>query len=719
AAFGDGRVYLEALMSRARHIEVQLIGDRHGGLTHAGTRDCSLQRRHQKLIEIAPAHLPAGTETALLDAALRLGRAAHYDSLGTVEFLLDADDADNFAFIEMNPRLQVEHTVTEEITGIDLVAAQIRLAAGATLADLALPSGHRGVAVQARVNAETISADGALRAAHAAITRYEAPSGPGIRVDGFARTGTQPNPAFDSLLAKVIARGRDLPAALALLDRALGECVIDGPATNTGFLRALIAHPDIAGDRMTTSLVDAITADLVATLPVTKAAVAEAVPAQVIPEGLVGIPAPLSGLVVAVSVAVGDAVRIGEQVAVLEAMKMEHVVTAHLSGIVRRIDAAVGTVAHEARALVLVEPAEVEGGNAIVAEAPDPDHIRADLADLLARTAATRDAQRPDAVARRRKTGQRTARENIAELIDPGSFNEYGALTFAAQLKRHPREHLLKISPADGLIAGTASVNAEVFGADKSRVMVLSYDYTVFAGTQGTANHKKTDRVLNLARDWALPLIWYAEGGGGRPGDTDHFSATGLDVPSFRALAALSGKVLRLGIASGRCFAGNAVMFGLCDITIATRDSTIGLGGPAMIEGGGLGVFKPEEVGPIGVMAGNGVVDLVADDESHATALTKQLLGYFQGELAGEAADQRLLRHAIPENRLRVYDVRSVIETLFDSASVLELRRGWGIGMLTGFARLNGRAIGYLANDPKHLGGAIDSDGASKAAHFM
>ncbi|HPU15999.1 MAG TPA: carboxyl transferase domain-containing protein, partial [Polymorphobacter sp.] len=266
----------------------------------------------------------------------------------------------------------------------------------------------------------------------------------------------------------------------------------------------------------------------------------------------------------------------------------------------------------------------------------------------------------------------------------------------------------------------TAGVNGDVFGAEKSRVMVLSYDYTVFAGTQGTANHKKTDRMLNLARDWALPLVWYAEGGGGRPGDTDHFSATGLDVPSFRALAALSGTCLRIGIASGRCFAGNAVMFGLCDITIATKDSTIGLGGPAMIEGGGLGVFKPEEVGPIGVMASNGVVDIVADDEPHATAITKQLLSYFQGDLPdSEAADQRLLRHAIPENRLRVYEVRSVIETLFDSGSVLELRRGWGIGMLTGFARLNGRAVGYMANDPKHLGGAIDSDGAAKAAHFM
>jgi acetyl/propionyl-CoA carboxylase alpha subunit/acetyl-CoA carboxylase carboxyltransferase component len=715
AAFGDGRVYLEPLMVAARHIEVQLIGDRHGHLLDVGTRECSLQRRHQKLVEIAPAPLPARMTAALIDAALRIGRSANYDSLGTVEFLVDATNPERFAFIEMNPRLQVEHTVTEAVTGIDLVAAQIRIAAGASLADLGLNPHPRGVAIQARVNAETIAADGALGASGGALTRYEVPTGPGVRIDGYARAGLAVNPAFDSLLAKVIVHGADWDAARALLDRALRDFAVTGPATNIGFLRALLARPEVVAGAMTTTLVDAATADIVALLPPPEHSAVVAVP-----EGLVAVTSPIAGLVVAVSIGVDDEVRAGTAAVVIEAMKMEHVVAVPHASIVRAVHARVGQIATEGEALLLIEPADI-GDHAVAIDAtPDPDFIRPDLADLLARTDATHDDARPDAVARRRKTKQRTARENIADLIDAGSFNEYGALTFAAQLKRHPREHLLKISPADGLIAGTASVNGDVFAPERSRVMVLSYDYTVFAGTQGTANHKKTDRMLNLARDWAIPLVWYAEGGGGRPGDTDHFSATGLDVPSFRALAALSGICLRIGIASGRCFAGNAVMLGLCDITIATKDSTIGLGGPAMIEGGGLGVFKPEEVGPIGVMATNGVIDLVADDEVHATAMARQLLGYFQGALpGGTATDQRQLRHTIPENRLRVYDVRAVIDGLFDGGSVLELRRGWGVGIITAFARLDGRPVGVMANDPRHLGGAIDSDAASKAAHFM
>lgn len=714
-AFGDGRLYVEALMAPARHVEVQLIGDRHGGLMALGTRECSLQRRHQKLIELAPAPLPEAATAALLDAAIRIGAATCYDSLGTVEFLVDGNDPARFAFIEMNPRLQVEHTVTEEIYGVDLVAAQIRIAAGARLAELDLETAPRGVAVQARVNAESIAADGSLHAAAGTLRRYEPPSGPRVRVDGAARGGATVNPAFDSLLAKVIARGPDLPAAVARLDRALADFAIEGVATNRAFLRGLLGLPQVAAGAMTTTLVDEATPAIVAALPAV-----EAQAETVVPEGLVGLPAPLAGLVVAVSVATGDTVRAGQQVAVLEAMKMEHVVTAQVGGIVRSVAVAPGDVADERAPLVLIEPAEVEGGGAVVEREPDPDLIRPDLAEVNARNAALLDAARPEAVARRRKTGNRTARENIDDLIDSGSFNEYGGLAMAAQQRRHPREHLIKISPADGLITGTATINGALFPPERARALVMSYDYTVFAGTQGTANHKKNDRMLHLARDWAMPIVWFCEGGGGRPGDTDNFGATGLDVPTFRAYAALSGRCLRIGIAAGRCFAGNAVMFGLSDLTIATKDSTIGLGGPAMIEGGGLGRFTPEEVGPIEVMAGNGVVDLVADDESHAVALTRQLIGYFQGDLpGGDAADQRRLRHAIPENRLRAYDVRRVVQLLFDTATVLELRPAWGRSILTGFARLNGRAVGWMANDPKHLGGAIDAESASKAAHHM
>jgi acetyl-CoA carboxylase carboxyltransferase component len=175
-----------------------------------------------------------------------------------------------------------------------------------------------------------------------------------------------------------------------------------------------------------------------------------------------------------------------------------------------------------------------------------------------------------------------------------------------------------------------------------------------------------------------------------------------------------------VGINSGYCFAGNAALLGCCDVVIATKGSNIGMGGPAMIEGGGLGVFRPDEVGPNDVQVPNGVIDVEVADEAEAVAVAKQYLSYFQGRIDGwECADQRLARHLIPENRLRVYDIREVITTLADAGSVLELRRGFGRGMVTALARIEGRPIGIVANDPTHLGGAIDSDGADKAARFM
>src|SRR5262249_52861207 len=248
----------------------------------------------------------------------------------------------------------------------------------------------------------------------------------------------------------------------------------------------------------------------------------------------------------------------------------------------------------------------------------------------------------------------------------------------------------------------------------------LGYDYTVFAGTQGFMNHKKTDRLLHLAQQWKLPLVLFAEGGGGRPGDTDYLGVAGLDLTTFLNFAQLSGLVPLVGIVSGRCFAGNAALLGCCDVIIATENATIGMGGPAMIEGGGLGVFTPEEVGPVAIQAPNGVIDIVVADEAEAVQVAKQYLSYFQGSTQPWiCADQRLLRQLIPENRLRVYDVRRVIETLADQHSVLELRRQFGVGIITALIRIEGRPVGLMANNPMHLGGAIDAEAADKAARFL
>ncbi len=335
------------------------------------------------------------------------------------------------------------------------------------------------------------------------------------------------------------------------------------------------------------------------------------------------------------------------------------------------------------------------------------------LAEVLARQAATRDAARPEAVARRHAAGGRTARENLDDLVDPGSFVEYGALAVAAQRSRRSEAELIERTPADGLIGGTARVNGVPCA-------VISYDYTVLAGTQGALGHKKKDRLFELIERMRLPTVLFAEGGGGRPGDVDVPVVSALDTRAFALWARLSGLVPRIAVVAGNCFAGNAMLAGCSDLIVATADVSLGMGGPAMIEGGGLGRVAPEEIGPLDVQAANGVVDVAVADEAEATAVAKRLLGYFQRVPAGfEAPDQRAMRDAVPARRRRAYDVRPVIEGLADAGSVTVLRSRFAPGLVTALARLEGRPVGVIANDTRHLAGAITSDGADKAARFL
>jgi acetyl-CoA carboxylase carboxyltransferase component len=348
------------------------------------------------------------------------------------------------------------------------------------------------------------------------------------------------------------------------------------------------------------------------------------------------------------------------------------------------------------------------------------DDVRPELAELQKRKALTQDEARPDAVAKRRASGHRTARENVADLCDEGSFVEYGGLAIAAQRSRRSLDELIARTPADGLVGGIGRVNGDLFGDDRARCAVASYDYMVLAGTQGQMNHRKKDRLFELAARLRLPLVLFAEGGGGRPGDVDAPIVAGLDCMAFALFAELSGLVPLVGVVSGFCFAGNAALLGCCDVIIATEDSSIGMGGPAMIEGGGLGTHAPETIGPISVQQPNGVVDVVVPDEAAAVRVAKKYLSYFQGPVTGwTSPDQMLLRDVVPEHRRTAYDTRRVIELLADADSVLELRPKFGRPIITALARIEGRPIGVIANDPRHLGGAIDSDGADKAARFM
>ena len=768
AAFGNGDVYVERFMPAARHIEVQILGDQSGNVAHLWERECTMQRRHQKLIEIAPSpSITAATRDQLIAAAIRMAQEVKYESLGTFEFLVaTTDESTTFAFIEANPRLQVEHTVTEEVTGIDLVKVQLQLAAGQSLRTLGLDTLHhakpRGFAMQLRVNAESIGEDGLVRPANGTISVFEAPSGPGLRVDSYAYAGYNTNPRFDSLLAKLIvySLSSNFTETVNKAYRALGKFRLEGVATNIGFLQAVLQHPDFQSNRLHTGFIEEKIGELTGVVqpphrqlylarptqtraigtkidnhdPLaildlgrsTAPQVEDVAPEQIVhplpgydieePEGTVALRAPMQGTIVSVDAEEGAVVAQGQQLIVMEAMKMEHVLTAPVSGVLRQVTTTKGDTVVEGHPLVFIEERQVDTAVSVNTGETDLEVIRPDLAEVIERHEVTLDAARPEAVTRRRKTGQRTARENIAALCDPDSFVEYGALGVAAQRRRRTMEDLIKNTPADGLVTGHATINADLFGPERAHSVVLAYDFTVFAGTQGHLNHRKKDRMFQLARELYLPLVLFAEGGGGRPGDTDgdFSSRTFFDFPR------LSGLVPLIGVISGRCFAGNASLLGCCDVVIATKNSNIGMGGPAMIESGGLGIFRPEQVGPLSVQVPSGVVDIAVADETEAAHVARKYLSYFQGSLPHfECEDQRLLRKVVPENRLRAYDVRKVIDTLADTDSVMELRPHFGRTMITALIRIEGRAIGLVANNPMHLAGAIDSDGADKASRFI
>jgi acetyl-CoA carboxylase carboxyltransferase component len=424
---------------------------------------------------------------------------------------------------------------------------------------------------------------------------------------------------------------------------------------------------------------------------------------------------PLTGVVEEVVAPEGASVAAGAVVLVVESMKMHHEVLAPQPGVVGSLAVAPGDQVVEGQPLFAVEAASTSGdGTGPRRGGPTAGGDREDLERVLERRRRILDEARPEAVGRRRAAGRRTARENVEDLVDPGTFSEYGGLALAAQRLRRSEEDLIARTPGDGMVCGTA----EVGGVP---CVVLAYDYTVLAGTQGLRNHRKTDRMLELAERHRLPVVLFAEGGGGRPGDTDQSELFHLMVPTFASFARLSALVPRIGIVSGPCFAGNAALLGCCDVIVATPDASIGMGGPAMIEGGGLGTFTAAEVGPVDVQAPNGVIDLVVDDEGAAVAAAKGLVGLLARADApgGGAADQAQLRDLVPEDPKRVHDVRAVLEVLADTGSVVELRRDYGRGMLTALARLGGRAVGVIANDPRHLSGAVDAAGSDKAARFL
>jgi acetyl/propionyl-CoA carboxylase alpha subunit/acetyl-CoA carboxylase carboxyltransferase component len=764
ASFGVGDLYVEEFLARARHVEVQIIGDKAGNVVHLGERECSAQRRNQKVVEIAPApNFPTALRDKILKSAVTFAQQQSYKSLGTFEFLVDGNEPDSqFVFIEANARLQVEHTVTEEVTGVDLVSSQIQVALGRSLSEIGLDAADisvaRGYAIQARLNLETIKADGSVMPSSGKLTAYDVPNGPGVRTDGFGYVGYETSTAFDSLLSKVIvhSKSRNFKEAATKAVRALSEFRLEGVRSNLSFLKNILSHDDFIKGNIHTRWVDANLASLVidwqgpdlfvddsATtthqqgfagakidstdplalfnqIPKGSSTSATSSISIDIPDGLMPLTSPIQGTIVAIEVGSGESVRAGEPVVIVEAMKMEHVISADFDGVVVEIIMQPGDVVKEGFPILFMQEGEVSAGEKATKETLDPDLIRQDLQENINRHAFIFDENREDAVAKRLARGGRMPRENISELMDEGSFKEYWPLIVARQHQRHDMDTLRKKTPADGVIAGTGTINSDLFGEEASSAMIIHYDYTVLAGTQGHRGHYKQDRMFDLALRFNLPLILFSEGGGGRPGEDMLGPWVSFDTTTFTQFSKLSGAVPMIGVNHGRCFAGNTVLLASCDVIIATKDSTIGMGGPAMIEGGGLGIYSPEEVGPMSFQVPNGVVDILVEDEAEAVAVAKKYLSYFQGSVdSWESPDQRLLRHVVPENRLRLYDMRDVISTIADVDSVLEVREKFGIGIITSFIRIEGKPMGVIANNPHHLSGAIDSDGADKGARFL
>ncbi len=726
AGFGNGDLYVEEFIGQARHVEVQILGDSSGAVAHLGERECSVQRHFQKIIEVAPAPgLDDELRARIIDAAVRFAGSVGYSNAGTFEFLVDVSGGSSgkstgqpFAFIETNARLQVEHTVTEEVTGVDIVKAQLRLAEGATLAELGLDKlgAPRGHAIQARVCMESVRDDGAILPASGRLTAYEAPSGPGVRTDGFGYAGYETSLSFDSLLAKVIghspaAAGRGAFAdAIARTSRALAEFRIEGVDTNIAFLQSILRHPDFLSGRVHTRFVDEHMASLASADALRRFVTPHGFKARVVateqkeqavgPEGSVGLTTPMQGTIVEIGVAVGDQVRVGQAVAVVEAMKLQHDIRADRNGVVCAVSMSQGDVVREGYPVVFIHETDVEGGALEGDAAVDLDQFRGDLKEVDDLIQSTLDAAHAETVAALHENCRRTARENLDDLMDEGSFREFGPPAAG--------------SAAGGPIMGFGSVNANLVGEERGRVAVVHSNYALASYTHG---HYRQEQIHELAKDWRVPLVLFSEGEGRPYGNV---GGVGMDASLFTDFAKLSGLVPLIGVNTGDCFAGNAVLLACCDVIIATEKSTIGMNGPAVVDASGMGTYTAEDVGSMSFQVANGNVDILVKDDGAAISAVKQYLSYFQGPVADWVApDQRLMRHIIPENRVRAYEMRDIIHTLADEGSVLEIREDFGIGVITGFIRVEGQPMGVVANNPAHLAGAVDSPGADKGARFF
>jgi acetyl/propionyl-CoA carboxylase alpha subunit/acetyl-CoA carboxylase carboxyltransferase component len=747
-AFGDGTLFAERLITRARHIEVQILGDGSGAVSNFGERECSIQRRYQKVMEVAPApNLPDGLRARIIASAQQLAAAVNYRSLGTFEFLVDATDltdGSEYYFIEANARLQVEHTVTEAVTGIDLVEAQLNIAAGSSLSDLGLEQADipapRGFAIQARVNMETVTPDGRTLPSVGVLSAFDPPTGPGVRTDTFGFAGYSTSPSFDSLIAKVIGHSKsgDFGDAIRRTYRALSEFRIEGVSTNLSFLQNLLHHPDFAEMKIHTRFVD----EQIATLAdssngshpkrFVKMATAEVVAAPTMvadvegPEGTVSVASPTQGIIAELNVGEGDSVRVGDQIAVLEAMKFFHTVTAEFSGIVRMVVVEQGGSALEGQALVFIEEMDeanlgdrAESGEKVIQRQIGWD---AELNELALRTNLAHQMGGENNVAFHKGRGKLTVRERIDSLVDPGSFEEIGTLAGSATYD------------ADGNLTGFTPANT-VIGVSKingRRVMVNGGDFTIRGGASDANVGNKTAFSERMAIEWRLPFIRLLDAAGGSVRTFEQIGHTYLPngpghdlsphlLPVVPSVAAVLGSVAGLP----------AVQAALAHFSVMVKDtSVLFAGGPPVVKVAfGIDITK-EELGDESVQVRqSGVVNNLAESEEEAFDMIRQFLSYLPDSVYDmppyvEPDDDRdrrdeSLKNAIPHDNKTVFDPRPILESVLDKDSIFEIAPNFGAGRITVLARVNGYPVGVMINDSRVDGGATGMKEAEKAIRFI
>lgn len=709
-AFGEGAVYVEKLALAPRHIEVQILGDGSGAVVALGERDCSIQRRHQKVIEVAPSPwLDAGLRRDLVEAAVRLAAGVDYAGLATVEFLVNGEE---FFFMEANPRVQVEHTVTEEVTGVDLVAAQLAVAHGRRLCGLGLletPS-LRGLAIQVRVNAETLADDGLPVPAVGQLTQFELPTGPGVRVDTYGYRGYRISPRYDSLVAKVICHAETFATAVARTDAALDEFRLEGVANNLDLLQGIVREPDFTHTRWDTGFLDRHLPSLLAhtrttTHPGTPSSPSETATTEV-PEGAAVVTAPMGGVVVAVEAEVG-LVGPGAAVVVLESMKMEHVVRAETAMALERVLVSTGEVVEAGTPLAYGEPCDHAGEQPT--QAGHGQDWSEEVAEIESRREQAHAMGGPEKVQRQRAAGRLTARERIDAVADAGSFAEIGTLTGFSDATG-------TVLPAN-FVAGTARIEGR-------KVLLGVDDFTVRGGSGDGAVHSKQIFLEQHAREMRLPMVRLLDGasGGGSVKMIQDAGFTYVPInPGWDAVvdnlslvpvvAACLGPTVGLGAARLVMSHLSVMVAGIGQLFTA---------GPPVVRAATGEELSTEQLGGVEVHRGNGSIERIVADEQAAFAVMRQFLSYLPSNVSDrppvviseDPPDRREegLLGAVPRNQRRPYAIEPILEGIFDAGSVFRYAE-YGGGTYTALARLDGHPVGVIAADP-FSGATLSVEGA-------